>query len=159
MNPVPANSETRCGHRLFGVLLAVSIIGGCAANTIVSKRVGDGHIREQNLRFFLGGVVGHETIDLDAICPQGFARIRDLTTFLDGFLSVVTLAIYTPRTAEIECARRGGGFDEGPRPGPVAPAPGLAAPASGSAAPAPGKAAPGTPIWDDMQKEEATHGH
>ena len=48
--------------------------------------------------------MGHEKIDLDEICPQGFSQIRDVTTALDGFLTVITATLYAPRTAEIECA-------------------------------------------------------
>ena len=48
--------------------------------------------------------MGHEKIDLDEICPEGFSQIRDVTTALDGFLTVITGMLYAPRTAEIECA-------------------------------------------------------
>ena len=48
--------------------------------------------------------MGHEKINLDEICPQGFSEIRDFTTALDGFLTVITATLYAPRTAEIECA-------------------------------------------------------
>ena len=59
-------------------------------------------VRTHDLSFFLWGVVGEEKIDLDKVCPQGFARIRDMKTFGDGVLSYLTLGIYSPRTASIK---------------------------------------------------------
>jgi hypothetical protein len=82
----------------------VALCGGCLANTMVTKLPGDGHRREHPLTFYLAGLSGNERVDLQTICEHGVSRIQDITTFGDGFLTVITLGIYSPRTAFIECA-------------------------------------------------------
>ena len=59
---------------------------------------------EENAHFFLWGLVGEKTVSLDAICPQGVARWYNEASFLNGFLYVITLGIYAPRTIVVECA-------------------------------------------------------
>lgn len=65
-----------------------------------------GATREYSVNFFFWGLVGTHDIDLDAVCPQGVSRWYNEATFLDGFLGIVTLGIYVPRTVVIHCAQK-----------------------------------------------------
>jgi Bor protein len=44
-----------------------------------------------------------QEVDVRAICPDGVATIEEETTFLDGFISTLTLSIYSPRTSYYYC--------------------------------------------------------
>ena len=39
------------------------------------------------------------------MCPAGVAKIHTTETFVDILLTVVTIGIYAPRTAQITCAQ------------------------------------------------------
>ena len=56
--------------------------------------------------YFIGGLVPTRKIDLSTHCPDGTVAIEENTTFLDGFLGVITLSIYTPRSSTYYCAGR-----------------------------------------------------
>jgi hypothetical protein len=59
--------------------------------------------------FFFWGLVGHSTINVTQICG-GKAPVQMQTeqTFVDGLLRVITLGIYTPRSAYVWCTDEGG---------------------------------------------------
>ena len=65
-----------------------------------------GEVVKHRKSFFLMGVVPTKEINLREICPYGTVSITENTSFLDGFLRVVTLGIYTPRTTVYTCAKR-----------------------------------------------------
>jgi hypothetical protein len=44
--------------------------------------------------------------DLQKVCPQGWSEIYTETDFLAGFVSAITLQIYTPQRVTIRCASR-----------------------------------------------------
>jgi len=94
--------------RAVFLALAVAVLAtGCETVRYQTDRVGGGAVVQQTAPFFLFGLVGEYVVNLDALCPHGPARWYSHQTFLDGFLNVVTLGIYTPRTVVVECA--GGG--------------------------------------------------
>jgi hypothetical protein len=41
--------------------------------------------------------------DLHAICPRGWADIRTETSFVNGFIDLVTSGIYNPQSVTIRC--------------------------------------------------------
>jgi hypothetical protein len=45
-----------------------------------------------------------DPIDLEALCPQGWASIHEEYTFLNGLVASVTEQIYTPRTYTVTCS-------------------------------------------------------
>ena len=58
--------------------------------------------------FFFFGLFGESSINVKAICrKKSVKQMRSQTSFLDGLLAVVTLGIYTPRTASVWCDRSG----------------------------------------------------
>jgi hypothetical protein len=72
-----------------------------------------------------------DPIDLDAVCPQGWATIHEEYTFLNGLVAGFTEQIYTPRTYTVTC---GGGA--------VAPGAAAATQPMGASAAGPAVAAP-----------------
>ncbi len=88
---------------LSSALLLV-LSAGCNTVRYHTNLPGGGGRRQETASFFLWGLVGEKVVNLDAVCPSGTARWQNEKTFLDGFLEVVTLGIYTPRTITMECA-------------------------------------------------------
>lgn len=84
-----------------GLLLLAT---GCQTVSYTTNRTGGGNRIEQSAPFFFWGLSGEKVVDMDALCPNGPARWYSQQTFLDGFLSTITLGIYSPRTVVIECA-------------------------------------------------------
>jgi hypothetical protein len=56
-----------------------------------------------------------DPIDLEALCPQGWASIHEEYTFLNGLVAGVTSQIYTPRVYTVTCS--GGAAAVAPPPG------------------------------------------
>ncbi len=89
---------------LFPLLAGVILLSGCyTVRYTTNQEIGGSH-HEEGASFFLWGLVGEKNVNLDTICPQGVARWYNQATFLDGFLSIITLGIYVPRTIVVECA-------------------------------------------------------
>jgi hypothetical protein len=42
--------------------------------------------------------------DLSRICPNGWAEIKTETSFVNGFVQVVTFNLYNPQTVTVRCA-------------------------------------------------------
>ena len=94
--------------RLRGLIAvgALAMLAGCFNVTYIAKsRAPSAVIHEHKLTFFLGGLVGTEEIPAGQLCPNGVAKVHTQNTFVDMLLTVVTLTIYSPRTAEITCAQ------------------------------------------------------
>ncbi len=80
------------------------LFSGCFTVRYTTNRESGGTHHEEGADFFLWGLVGEKVVSLDGICPQGVARWYNQATFLNGFLYVITLGIYAPRTIVVECA-------------------------------------------------------
>jgi hypothetical protein len=94
--------------RLRGLIAvgALAMLAGCYNVTYIAKsRPPSAVIHEQKLTFFIAGLVGTEEIQAGQLCPSGVAKVHTKNTFVDILLTVVTLTIYSPRTAEITCAQ------------------------------------------------------
>jgi hypothetical protein len=65
-----------------------------------------GRVVKDSKSFFLFGVVPTQEVDLATICPEGTVSVAESTTFLEGFLGLITIGIYTPRSSTYTC--RGG---------------------------------------------------
>ncbi len=92
--------------RLVIVLVALCAFTGCYSITYTTNRVPSSYTHSQKNHFFIGGLVGDNTIDTTQICPNGAAQVRVYQTFIDSLISGLTSAIYTPRTADIVCAEK-----------------------------------------------------
>ncbi|PWU12881.1 MAG: Bor family protein [Bdellovibrio sp.] len=53
--------------------------------------------------FFLLGIVGEETVDVQKICSGPPIQMQTQNTFLDSFLAIITIGIYTPKTVKVWC--------------------------------------------------------
>jgi len=87
---------------ISAVLLGALLCGCYTVRYTTGQNPGGSH-HEEGANFFLWGLVGEKSVNLDTICPQGVARWKNQATFLDGFLSVITLGIYEPRTITVDC--------------------------------------------------------
>lgn len=87
------------------VLACVSIAAsGCYKATFVQPRTAAGVEHDEWTDFFLFGLVGEETKDIDGYCSGEVARVRTGGNFGTGLVSVVTIGIYTPRKVYVTCA-------------------------------------------------------
>ena len=62
---------------------------------------------KQTQGFFLWGLVpGQKFVNVEKICGgEAVEQMRTQDTFLNSFLSVITLGIYNPRTASVWCKK------------------------------------------------------
>jgi hypothetical protein len=87
--------------------LAVMLILACSTVTI---RPGGG---ERDMRdptftkrenFFFWGLAGESHVDVKKICgDKAVKQMQSQNTFMDGFLGVITLGIYAPRSVNVWC--------------------------------------------------------
>ncbi|HEX2677210.1 MAG TPA: hypothetical protein VHM19_11235 [Polyangiales bacterium] len=63
---------------------------------------------EYDERWHHGAVLGIAEIsgpyDLTKICPRGWARISTKTSFVNGFVDLITGGLYNPQTVTVVCA-------------------------------------------------------
>jgi len=50
------------------------------------------------------GLVSGPDIELEESCPQGIARVNESFTVTNGFVTLLTMGLYSPYTIEIFCA-------------------------------------------------------
>jgi hypothetical protein len=87
------------------------IFAGCSTVTMNPKGIAKLETEptyQKSLPFFLSGVIGEKTVDVKETCgSKPVQQIQTQATFLDSFLNIVTLTIYSPRTVKIWCAKEG----------------------------------------------------
>lgn len=54
--------------------------------------------------YVLGAIETGDPHPLDALCPHGWAEIHVRKGFINGFLTLITLGIYSPQTITVVCA-------------------------------------------------------
>ncbi|MEO8214219.1 MAG: Bor family protein [Myxococcales bacterium] len=86
-------------------LLALLFAAACNNTTYVAKTVTPSSMKaEQRMTFYWWGLSGVGEVNVAQTCgDRGAARINTQNTFTDSLLGLVTLGIYTPRTAFITC--------------------------------------------------------
>ncbi len=95
----------RPSARLLLGVLALSALCGCRA-TFRDPKVPAGSEHSKWSSFFLGGLIGHERVDIRDYCPSG--RVHEVVTAEDAATLVVTLVtagIYAPRRVYITCGK------------------------------------------------------
>lgn len=97
-------------HLLLFLLLAI-FSTACQTVTISPKgktiRYSSTPQYQETQNFFLFGLIGESTVNLRSVCPgRAIKQMQTQKTFLNGFLTVITLGIYTPRTASVWCKRK-----------------------------------------------------
>ena len=79
---------------------------GCYNVTYISKtRMPAAVVQEEKMNFFIFGLVGEHDIQAGQRCPTGVAKINTTQTGVNILLTIITLGIYSPRTAKITCAQ------------------------------------------------------
>ncbi len=91
-------------RRIALASLAALALAGCHVVRYDTGRPASPRVVTVPLDYFFWGLKGEHAVDLDAACPEGAARWETKATFTDKVLGVITLGIYVPRTAKIECA-------------------------------------------------------
>jgi hypothetical protein len=88
--------------RLAVALLALGL-AGCQTIKYQTGRPAAPTYVEQDIHFFLWGLVGKPVVDLDPAGPHGVADWRSAAKGGNYLLDVLTLGIYNPRTVTIHC--------------------------------------------------------
>lgn len=58
--------------------------------------------------FFWGLLPDHREVNLKNLCKGGeFDQLQAMTTGMNGFLTAITLGIYSPRTTKVWCKKEG----------------------------------------------------
>jgi hypothetical protein len=61
-------------------------------------------VEKQYVATWLWGIVPAEPIDLRQQCPAGVATVETQQSFMNGFVAVLTLGIYSPQRLLVTCA-------------------------------------------------------
>jgi hypothetical protein len=89
---------------LRAALLGSLATCGCYTVSYRTSQPAAGRVYEEHENYFICGLVGDNTVDLQRICPDGVARWDNQATVPDSLLACITLDIYTPRTVHVYCA-------------------------------------------------------
>jgi hypothetical protein len=84
----------------------LALTAGCYKATFYrDPQVTSGDRHEEWTNFYVFGLVGSEVIDIRRYCaPATVATVRTGANFGTGFVSVITLGIYTPHKVYVTCA-------------------------------------------------------
>ena len=97
-------------NQIQGLILCAALFAsGCQTVTLRPE----GGIRdtspaafEERQSFFFWGLGGTSKVNVKKACSGGEAtQMQTQFTFLDGFLGVITLGIYSPRSAKVWCKK------------------------------------------------------
>jgi len=100
----------KCSRFLILLITSVALLTGCAKATI--RPDGTARISQDkpdftsSEPFFIGGLVGGSEIELREVCGDGnVEQMQTQFTFVDSILTIVTVGIYSPKTARVWCAK------------------------------------------------------
>jgi hypothetical protein len=84
----------------------LAMTAGCYKATFYrDPQLTSGDQHEEWTNFYLFGLVGTETIDVGRYCPpNSVAMVRTGANAGTGFVSIITLGIYTPHKVYVTCA-------------------------------------------------------
>jgi hypothetical protein len=128
------------------LVLCALALPGCYTTTITSGKPAGRATVAYDEKWHSGVVNGIAELsgphDLEKICPHGWSEIKTETSFLNGFVDVVTSGIYNPQNITVRCALPSQPVASATTP-KAAPIPSeLAEPPPGHAEAAPAPAAP-----------------
>ena len=86
------------------VIAASLMLGACHTIRFEVGSSPVSRVVHQRKAFFLWGLVPTREVDLGSLCADGTVAVREDATFGDGFLDLITLGIYSPRTSWYYCA-------------------------------------------------------
>jgi hypothetical protein len=87
-------------------MMALLLASGCHNVTYIAKSRAPSAVQvEEDMNFFFWGLGGTGEVHTEKMCPTGVSKINTREEPLDVFLTIITLGIYSPRTAIVTCAR------------------------------------------------------
>ena len=93
--------------RILVTVVMMFVVTGCATQTYFLNKGSQSELRDQKMQhFFINGIAQKKEIDAAQVCggANKVMKVESHQRFVDGLLSVVTLGIYTPRTAKVYCS-------------------------------------------------------
>ena len=95
--------------RVPALLIAALLLGGCYHATIETGAKPSTVVVEKKWASgWIFGLVAPSTIETQAKCPNGVAKVETQLSFLNMLVSVLTLHIYTPMDIRATCAEGDG---------------------------------------------------
>ncbi len=95
--------------QIFVISFCIIFVAGCSTVTISPQgkpKVGREADYEDSKAFFLFGLVGKQQVDITKPCNgQEPQQIQTQSTFLDSFLGIITIGIYSPKTVKVWCGK------------------------------------------------------
>jgi hypothetical protein len=92
---------------LMAGVLAAALASGCFNVTYTNPQLPpNGVVIEGTNQFFVAALVGDERVPVYRMCPGGVSQIESGLSVGDLVLTLITFAIYTPRSFVLHC---GGG--------------------------------------------------
>lgn len=88
----------------LAALGALAMGTGCYKNTYITGEPHGGGVYTQKASFFIFGLVGQKTVDIQQVCPNGVSWFQNRMDFVDGLIGCVTCSLYTPVTIEVRCS-------------------------------------------------------
>jgi hypothetical protein len=100
------------GRSCLAAVVAFALpLTGCYTTTLRSGAKVAPATVEYDSKWHHGFVLGIAEVsgpyDLHKACPNGWAQITTETSFLNGFVELVTSGIYAPQTVTVQCASEG----------------------------------------------------
>ncbi|WP_271270811.1 Bor family protein [Aliamphritea hakodatensis] len=89
---------------------AATFISGCSTQTFNINGTTDHPAdNEASQTFFINGIGQEKTTDAAQLCggADKVIKVETQETFVNGFLGLITLGIYTPRDARVYCKQAG----------------------------------------------------
>jgi hypothetical protein len=90
--------------RSLAVAAAVALALGCHAVRYDAGRPPSPRRYERTVHFYLWGLAGKPSVDLDAACPEGVSQVESGASFPLWFAQVATLGLWAPRRVVVTCA-------------------------------------------------------
>ena len=89
------------------LILSVFLLSGCATQTFLIQDQPSKLSEEKSSHFFVAGVFQTDEVDASAICggADKVAKVETKLSVVNGFLSLITYGIYTPRQKTVYCVR------------------------------------------------------
>ncbi len=92
----------------FPILLFLALVTtSCMSTTVVFDAKWKPHTKPAYVDYFdsyLGGFIGHESVNLGKVClDQKIHALRKFKSWEDGFLTALTVGIYSPTTVSVWC--------------------------------------------------------
>ena len=92
---------------LSTLLVSAVLLSGCATQTAYVNGKGGRLAYEESQTFFINGVGQEKIVNAVEICQeeQNIAKVESQWEGKDILWAIVTLGIYTPRTARVYCSQ------------------------------------------------------